>query len=125
MTERLQIEPGALIRARTKLGLTQAEVAVAAGVSRQLIGDLEKGKRAATGAVARAIAAALEVSPAEIVINYRPPETGRHRAAVERALAAAPPIDAEQARAIRSLLAGYAAAVRDEQVIADSRQETA
>lgn len=121
MTERLQIDPRAFRDLRRARGISQAAVASEAGLSAALIGRIETGQRSRQARPAvLALARALGCSPAEFVVNY-PPEAGRHRAAVERALAEAPAIDAEQARAIRSLLAGYAASAREERELGDVR----
>lgn len=114
MTERLQIDGRAFRVLRLERGMRQAEIAAEAGISEALVGLIENGTRARqTRPVVYALGRALGVAPAEFVVNM-PPETGRHRAAVERALADAPPIDAEQARALRSLLAGYAARAKED-----------
>lgn len=66
---RSALELGAALRdARTRKGWTQARVAEAAGVSRQLVVDIERGKRPGTElsrvlAIARALGLGLTLTP--------------------------------------------------------------
>jgi len=105
--------------------MTQADLAAEAGISRQLVDAIESGERARqTRPIVYALARALGVRPAEFVVNM-PPESARHRAAVERALAEAPAVDAELSRAMRDLLAGYAIAAKEERELDESRSRPA
>lgn len=51
-------EPDAVVFARERAGLSQAEAAKLIGKSPQLLNDIEKGRRNATPAVLRAMASA-------------------------------------------------------------------
>lgn len=64
---------------RTKRGLSQAELGGAAGVERAMISKFETGRREAQPATARRLAAALDVSPEELIYSadMEPPPWGR------------------------------------------------
>jgi transcriptional regulator with XRE-family HTH domain len=120
MTERLQIDGRAFRALRLKRGMRQAELAAEAGISERLVGMIEGGSRPTQARpIIYALARALGVTPAEFVVNM-PPDPARHRAAVERALAEAPAVDAELSRAMRDLLAGYAARAKEDRDLADA-----
>lgn len=125
MTERLEIDGRAFRALRVKRGIRQADLAAEAGISERLVGMIEAGTRSRqTRPIVYALARALGVKPAEFVVNM-PPESGRHRAAVERAIAEAPDVDAETARAVRDLLAGYAVSAREARELDESRSRPA
>jgi transcriptional regulator with XRE-family HTH domain len=125
MTERLAIDGRAFRDLRVARGIGRAEVAAEAGISGELVRLIENGTRGRqTRPIVYALARALGVKPAEFVVNM-PPESSRHRAAVERALAEAPAVDAETARAMRDLLAGYAVRAREERELDESRSRPA
>jgi transcriptional regulator with XRE-family HTH domain len=105
--------------------MRQIDLAAEAGIARSHLAKIETGTRAPQARpIVYALARALGASPAEFVVNM-PPESSRHRAAVERALAEAPAVDAETARAMRDLLAGYAVRAREERVLDESRSRPA
>jgi transcriptional regulator with XRE-family HTH domain len=104
MTERLQIDGRALRALRLQRGISRAELAAEAGISGELVRLIENGSRSRqTRPVAFTLARCLGCNASEFVVNM-PAEAGRHRAAVERALAEAPAVSAETARAVRDLL---------------------
>jgi transcriptional regulator with XRE-family HTH domain len=125
MTERLVIDGRAFRDLRAARGIGRSELAAEAGISGELVRLIENGQRSRqTRPIILALARALGVKPAEFVVNM-PPDSPRHRAAVERALAEAPAVDAETARAMRDLLAGYAVRAREERELDESRSRPA
>lgn len=61
---------------RVEAGLSQTALALAAGVSKQLINDLEHGRRIGSAPTLRALADALGVQVWDITKNPRPAAQG-------------------------------------------------
>jgi transcriptional regulator with XRE-family HTH domain len=64
-----QLDPERVIRARYDLGLSAAELARRSGLSKQLISDIEHGRRPGSAESQKAIADVLGVAPSNLWIK--------------------------------------------------------
>jgi transcriptional regulator with XRE-family HTH domain len=69
-----------LRNARMDAGMTQEKLAAKAGISREYVNYLERGKRSPTVAVFVRICHALEIYPPDLLARAIPPRQRHHRA---------------------------------------------